>query len=94
MGISMWVNVGIASANAVMAFALGTVYARNHREIGSPLTLGLLLFAAFFALHNVLVAYHYLSMMAKFVVVDEGWLLLEGLLQAGGLGSLLYATWR
>ncbi|PSG97956.1 hypothetical protein BRD56_02915 [Thermoplasmatales archaeon SW_10_69_26] len=94
MGLIMWINVGIAIANALMALALGSVYARNHREIGSPLTLGLLLFAAFFLLHNGLIAYHYLTMMSKFIVVNEGWLLVENLLQAGGLGALLYATMR
>lgn len=94
MGLLMWVNVALAAANAVLALALTTVYARNHRRIGSPMTLGLVLFGAFFVLHNALVAYHYLAMMPEFVAVKEGWLLLEGILQAGGLGALLYATWR
>jgi hypothetical protein len=94
MGVFMWVNVGIALANAVMALGLATVYARNHREIGSPLTLGLLLFAVFFVVHNGLVAYHYLTMMPEFLAVKEGWLLAENVLQAGGLLALLYATMR
>lgn len=94
MGTLMWINVGLALVNALLALVLGWVYANNHREIRSPLTLGLLIFAAFFVLHNVLVAYHYLSMMPEFLAVKEGWLLLEGLMQAGGLGALVYATMR
>lgn len=94
MGVLMWINVGLALLNTVLALALGWVYANNHREIRSPLTLGLLLFAAFFVLHNALVAYHYLSMMPEFLAVKEGWLFAEGLLQAAGLTALLYATMR
>lgn len=94
MGTLMWINVGLAIVNAVLALALGWVYANNHRELRSPLTLGLLLFAAFFVLHNVLVAYHYLTMMPQFLAVKEGWLFVEGLMQAGGLIALVYATMR
>ncbi|MDX1610877.1 MAG: hypothetical protein R3185_00825 [Candidatus Thermoplasmatota archaeon] len=90
----MWINVALAAINAVMAAVLAWTYGQNHREIASPLTLGLLLFALFFLLHNALVAYHFLAMMPEFIAVKETWLLLEGLLQAGGLGALLYATMR
>lgn len=94
MGLLMWVNVALAGLNALMALVLGAVYARNHRRIRSPMTLGLLLFAAFFVLHNLLVAYHFLAMMPEFLAVKEVWLTVEGLMQTGGLGALLYATWR
>lgn len=94
MGTLMWINVGMAIANTALALVLGWTYAQNHREIGSPLTLGLLLFAVFFVLHNGMVAYHYLTMMPKFLAVSEAWLFVEGLLQLGGLGALVYATMR
>lgn len=94
MGALMWINVALAAVNALMALALGGVYARNHRRIRSPMTLGLSLFAAFFVLHNLLVAYHFLAMMPEFLAVKEAWLLVEGLMQTGGLAALLYATWR
>lgn len=90
----MWINVGLALLNTVLALVLGWVYAQNHREIRSPLTLGLLLFAAFFVLHNALVAYHYLTMMPQFLGVGETWLFIEGVLQAGGISALVYATLR
>lgn len=94
MGTLMWINVGLAIANTLLALVLGWVYAQNHREIRSTLTLGLLLFAAFFVLHNGMVAYHYLTMMPKFLAVSETWLFIEGLLQLGGIGALVYATMR
>lgn len=94
MGILMWTNVALAAVNAVLALVLGWVYAQNHRQVRSPMTLGLLLFAAFFVVHNVLVAYHYLTMMPQFLLVDETWLFLESLLQLGGLAALVYATLR
>jgi uncharacterized membrane protein len=94
MGVLMWINVGLAVVNAALALVVTSVYARNHREIGSPITLGLSLFGSFFMVHNGLVAYHYLARMGAFLSVGEAWLLVEGLLQAAGLAALSYATLR
>lgn len=88
----MYVNLAIAALNTLLALGLGWVYWRNHREFRSNFTLGLLLFALFFVVHNGMVAYHYLVLMTAFGGVNESWLLLEGVLQALGMGALLWST--
>lgn len=90
----MWANVALAAVAGLLALALGLVYWRNHREIRSPFTLGLLLFAAFLVVHDAVVVYHLLTMMATFTGASETYLLLENALQVGALSALLAATLR
>ena len=73
---------------------LGAVYWRNHRDIRSPFTLGLLLFAAFLIVHNALVIYNAWTMMTSAAPADEALLLVEELLQTGASGTLVVATLR
>lgn len=90
----MLVNVGLAVVNTVLAAAVGLIYYRNHREVRSPFTMALVLFAVFFVVHNALVVYHYFTMMPSDVVDGEGLMLLESSLQTVAIGSLAYATYR
>jgi len=94
MSTMMILNVGLAVLNAALALAVGIVYLRNHRELRTPFTLALSLFALFLVVHNGLLAYHLASMMATFTATAEAFLLAEGLLQLGALGALAYATLR
>ena len=84
----------LAALNCILAIVLGAVYWRNHRDIRSPFTLGLLLFAAFLVVHNALVVYHAFTMMTSASSADEALLLVEELLQTGASGTLVYATLR
>lgn len=90
----MTATVVLAALNAVLAIVLGTVYWRNHREIRSPFTLGLLLFALFLVVHSAMILYHYWTMMPAFGAVNETFLLVEGILQTAALGVLLSAVFR
>lgn len=90
----MLANVALAALDTVLALVLAGVYWRNHREIKSPFTLGLLLFAGFLVLHNGLVVYHFLTMMPQFVATGEVTVLVENLLQTAGLVALVAATLR
>jgi len=94
MSEMMWLNVGIAVVNVVLAGVIGTVYVRNHREIRSPLTLGLALFALFFVLHNVVLVVHYVTMMPSFGTLAESYLLGEGVLQTAAMGAIAWVTLR
>ena len=94
MSLVMNANVALAVANAALALVIGSVYLRNHREIRSGFTLALTLFAAFFVIHNALLAYHLLSMMMDVTGRGAWFLFAEGLLQAAALGALAWATWR
>lgn len=84
----------LAGLNTLLALLLGAVYLRNHAELKSPFTLGLLVFAAFLVLHNGIQVYYALTMMSSMPPGGEGFLLLENLLQAGALGALVASTWR
>lgn len=90
----MLAAVGLAGLNTVLALVLGAVYVRNHAELKSPFTLGLLAFAAFLVLHNGIQVYYYVTMMDAMPPGGEGFVLVENVLQAGALGALLSATLR
>lgn len=89
----MLANVGLAAVNVALALLLGAVYLRNHREIRSPFTLGLVIFAVFLVVHNGVQVYDFFTMMGM-GMPNEWVLLLENVLQAGALVALLAATWR
>ena len=89
----MLASVGLAALNTLLALAVGAVYLRNHREIRSPFTLGLVLFALFLVLHNGTQVYHFFTMMSV-PWPSEGLVLAENLLQALALGALAVATLR
>jgi hypothetical protein len=88
------INVGLAGLNCVLALVLGGVYWRNHREMRSPFTLGLLLFAVFLLVHNALIVYHAMTMMDAASARDANLLLLDEALQTAAVGALLAATMR
>ncbi|MGQ0535806.1 MAG: hypothetical protein ACT4PT_07020 [Methanobacteriota archaeon] len=94
MASVMYVNIGLAVLNAVLSVLLGWVYWRNHREIRSPFTRGLLAFAVFLVVHNVIIIYHYATMMTTFAGVGETFLLVESVLQSAALIALVQATMR
>ncbi len=94
MSAIMNLIVGLAALNALLALVVGAVYLRNHRQLRSPFTLALSLFAVFFVVHNGVLIYHFLTMMATFTAQAETLLLVEGLLQLGALSALAYATLR
>jgi hypothetical protein len=85
---------GLAAVNLLLALALAAVYVRNHAALRSPFTLGLLVFSAFVALHNGMEVYHAATMMMGPSPGDEPFVLLENVLQLGGLGALMVATMR
>lgn len=88
------ISLVLAALNCILAIVLGAVYWRNHRDIRSPFTLGLLLFAVFLVVHNALIVYHAFTMMTSASSFDEGLLLTEELLQTGASATLLVATLR
>ena len=86
--------VVVAIADAVLAGALLAVYGGVYRRTHAPFTLALLLFAAAFLAQNVLVAYAYTTMMP--IVPEEltPYFLGIGVLEAVGLGAMLYTATR
>ena len=90
----MIASTALGALNLLLALAIGAVYARNHRQLHSPFTLALTLFAAFLVVHNGLQIYHLLTMMATFTPQAEWFLLGESALQAVALAALGYAVLR
>src|SRR5581483_4849116 len=86
------IDLLLAGATCVLAVALAAVYWRNHRQLRSPFTLGLLLFALFLLVNNAIVLYDAWSMM---MLGGNAWLALvrEGL-QTAASAALLVATLR
>ncbi|MHB8605281.1 MAG: hypothetical protein ACYDCK_08480 [Thermoplasmatota archaeon] len=89
-----WLNLVLAAAGAVLAIVLLVVYWKNHRQIRSAFTLGLLLFSLFVLLHNSMAVDHSLAMMTSASTSDQSLLLAENLLEMGGLVALVVATLR
>lgn len=60
--MTLWLDLarGAAGVNAVLLLALGSVWLRNYRSHGATHTLGLLAFAVFLLVENVLWLYFYL----------------------------------
>lgn len=87
-------TVILAGLNCLLAIALAWVYLKNHLEMKSPFTLGLLAFAAFLLVHNALAVYHYFTMMSETAVAGDNLLFVEAILQTAATGALIYATMR
>lgn len=87
-------TVILAGLNCILAIILAWVYLRNHLQMRSPFTLGLLVFAAFLLIHNALAVYHYFTMMSTDAAPGDGLLLVEAILQSIGSVALVYATMR
>lgn len=94
MSALMWIDVGLVAINLAMVLALALIYWRNHRQVRSSFTLGLMLFALFLAVHNGIVLYHLLTKMTVFATLGEELLLLENVLQTLAIGVLLRTTLR
>ncbi len=94
MSDMMMINIAVAGVNAVLAVVVGAVFWRNHKQIRSPFTFALGVFALFFVFHNGLLLYHFVAMMPSFGQAAQVFVLGEGLFQTAALGSLAYATLR
>ncbi len=85
----------VASVSSVLLLALLFVYLRNHRQLRSPFTLGLILFAVLFLVQNLGSVYFYYlmnewhegpGMAIPMFALDAAELI--------GFAALFYVTWR
>jgi hypothetical protein len=90
----MTLTVALAALNGALALVLAGVYLRNLRQVRSPFTWGLALFALFLVAHSALTVYDDVTMMADFTSQAERLLLAEGVLELAALGALAWATLR
>lgn len=87
-------TAALAVVNVALALVLAVVYGRNHREIKSPFTLGLLLFSLFLVVHGAAVVYDYATMMTMYSGTLESLRLAQEIVQTAAVGALLVATLR
>jgi hypothetical protein len=86
--------VVLSCLSGLLALVLGFVYLRNLRQVRSPFTVGLLLFAVFLVVHSAITIWHQATMMATFTAEAQLWLVVEGGLELVALGALVWATMR
>lgn len=87
-------SIVVAGLNIVLALALVVVYARVYARTKAPFTLGLILFAVAFVAQNALVAYAYGMMMPLIPEDLTPYLLGIGVLEAAGLGAVVWSASR
>ena len=85
-------SIVVGVANIVLAGLLLFVYGNTWRGTKAPFTLSLLIFAAAFLVHNLLVVYAYLSMMPIVPEAMNPYLFGIGSFEAVGLGAMVWTA--
>lgn len=87
-------SIIVGAANALLASALLFAYGSTFARTRAPFTLALLLFSAAFLAQNALAVFSYVDMMPLIPEVFTPFLLGIGILEAAGLGAMLWTATR
>jgi len=87
-------SIFVGIANAILAAFLLALYGRTFRSTKAPFTIALLIFAAAFLLHNLLLVYSYATMMPLVPYAMMPYLFGIAILEAGGLGAMVWTATR
>ncbi|HEY5605407.1 MAG TPA: hypothetical protein VIL45_02675 [Thermoplasmata archaeon] len=87
-------SLAVGAANIVLASILLVVYRGVYARTKAPFSLALLLFAAAFLAHNLLVVYSFAAMMPIIPSSLDPYLLGISGLEAIGLAAMLWAATR
>lgn len=85
-------SIVVGAANIILALLLLGVYGGVYGRTRASFTLALLLFAAAFLAQNILVVYSYVMMMPIVPDALNPYLLGIGILEAAGLGAMLWTA--
>lgn len=94
MTLVMTLCLVFSGLNGLLAIGLAAIYLRNHRQMRSPFTLGLILFAVALVVHSAVTLYNDLSMMTQYTAQAEVLRLLATGLETVALVALTWATMR
>ncbi|MEE9173765.1 MAG: hypothetical protein V3U30_02175 [Thermoplasmata archaeon] len=94
MSTLMYVSIIGAAANILFVGALLYVYGTSYQKMRTGFTLGLLVFAALFLLHNAITLFSFVTMMPIYAAGVDLQVALFTWVQTVGLGVLLVTTWR
>ncbi len=92
VSVFMTGSIVVGAANIVLALLLLGVYGRVYGRTKAPFTLALLIFAAAFLAQNALIVYAYTTMMGYVAEPLDPYLLGIGILEATGLGVMLWTA--
>lgn len=90
----MPISLALTALSGLLAIVLTTVYFRNHRQVRSPFTIGLTVFAIFLVLHAVITIYTDVTMMATYTAQAEALHLVLAVAELAALATLTWATLR
>jgi len=82
------------SINVALLIALLANYGNSYRKVKSEFTAGLIFFAAFFLIQNLLSLYSYLAMFMFYAQGVGGLVLAITIAQTAGLAILVWMSWR
>lgn len=97
---TLWmIDLVLAAASIVVLVALLLLYGSNFRTLRSPLTFGLILFAALFLVENLAAVYFYVSLNDALAGSGLGAsvampMLVLNTVELIGLTTLFYVSWR
>lgn len=94
MSLLMYGSVAGAVINLALVGVLLYVYGTSYRKMRTGFTLGLMVFAAFFLVQNVITLYSYTSMMSYYAAGVDLHVALFTWAQTAGLGVLVATTWK
>ncbi len=94
MGELMVASILVGGVNIVLAAILLVVYGGVFARTKAPFTLALLTFAAAFLAQNALIVYSFVTMMSVVPSALDPYLLGIGVLEALGLGAMLWTATR
>ncbi len=94
MSTLMYVSVVCAAAKILFVGAMLYVYGNSYQKMRTGFTLGLLVFAALFLLHNAITLFSFVTMMPIYAAGVDLQVALFTWVQTVGLGVLLVTTWR
>ncbi len=87
-------SLAVAAVNIGLAVGLLFLYGRIYVRSRAPFTLGLILFAFAFLAQNALVAYSFGTMLPIIPLALAPYLLGIGVLEAFGLGAMVWTATR
>lgn len=90
----MTLAVWLSGINILLILSLIYVYVKNYVKIKSMFTVGLLLFAILFLIHNALYLYFSITMMPYYTDNAQVFVFIFNLLQVLAFAILNIITWR
>lgn len=95
LGTLWMIDLVLAASSSAILVALLYVYGTNFRSLRSPLSLGLIVFAALFLVENLAAMYFYVLLAnAEFGAPVAMPMLALNAVELIGFATLLYVSWR